>query len=416
MTDKTRSARVGRRPSAGRSSADDRLSAAVGSIFRQAREAQRLSQQQVAEMTSGLPGKVSRTTISAIECGRSLPGLETLVSMSRVLHLDATEVLERVDLSLKTTLDLTGVTHDELRRRAEKYFWAADYRSALAVYNAMFERLLLDPPEDPRERDRLQARIEVNRAVTLRQCSALKAARAAVERALELARDHPSQQAEAYMVLASIHSHEGKSELAFHMADLATQLAESGDAKLRGQAWSQKGNVLNRIGKYEEARQAFLHARKFILEAGGVHELIRAEGNIGTCLMELGRLAQARGRFVRAVNLAREHEDRSQESFWLIELGRLALKEDDVAEADRCAEAALRIAEPVAGHLTIFRAEWLRHQVVLKTDPEADDGRRLRRLKKLYARVREHRTFDPVREFRELVLEAEHVPEEDAHE
>jgi transcriptional regulator with XRE-family HTH domain len=55
---------------------------AVGGIFRSAREMQRLSQHQVAALTDAMPWRISRTAIGDIERGRSLPGIEALVSLA----------------------------------------------------------------------------------------------------------------------------------------------------------------------------------------------------------------------------------------------------------------------------------------------------------------------------------------------
>ena len=62
-------------------------------MFRAARESQGLTQYQLAELTEG-SGSVSRATISGIERGASLPGLEVLLALSRVLHLEPVEILE----------------------------------------------------------------------------------------------------------------------------------------------------------------------------------------------------------------------------------------------------------------------------------------------------------------------------------
>jgi DNA-binding XRE family transcriptional regulator len=89
------------RPEAGRRrvSGDGDVARTVGRNFRTAREEQRLSQEQVAALSSGHSGGVSRTLISAIERGRNLPGIEALVSVPRVLNIEPREILERVDLS-----------------------------------------------------------------------------------------------------------------------------------------------------------------------------------------------------------------------------------------------------------------------------------------------------------------------------
>lgn len=376
-------------------------------MFREAREAQHLSQEQLADLTDGqLGGSVSRAMISAIERGQALPGIKVLLSLTGVLHVEPAEVVERIRLARTVPVDLTGLSFDLLGRKAEEFFWAGDYRSALAVYDATFERLVLDPPQDSAERTRLQVRTEINRAVALRRCSALKAARASAERAIQLADGRPEPQAEAYIVLASLLSHEELLVLARDAGTRAVELSKTGDLRLRSQALTQQGNVLSRSGKFKEARAAFLEAYGLARKARDHHNLIKLEGNIGACLMALGSTTQAGTRFAKAIDLARRYGDPAPEAFWLIELGRLALADDKLDEADRHASAALRIAKPREHHLTVFRAEWLRHQVCRRRDPEDADRHRLSYLRKLFPRVKEHKSFDPIREFKQQVLEA----------
>ena len=62
-------------------------------------------------------------------------------------------------------------------RRAIDSFWAGDYRSAVAYYDAVLAILERDP--EPPERDLRTARIEVSRAAALRRSGATAAARAA---------------------------------------------------------------------------------------------------------------------------------------------------------------------------------------------------------------------------------------------
>lgn len=379
-----------------------RTSQAVGAIFRLARETQHLSQYQVAELTGG---QISRTSISDIERGQNLPGLGALVCLSRVLHVDPLEVIERVELETAAPVDVTGLSFDELLHRAEELFWSTEYRSALAVYDAMADLLALDPPASEVDRRRLRARVEINRAVALRQCSALRASEAAAKRAAQAADSFPDLQAETQMVLASLYSFEEIFVLAKIAAEQAVSLSSSGPAKLQGQAWSQKGNVLFRSGDYEAAREAFLHARQHSLEAKDKHNLASIEGNIGGCLVKLDRRQQARARFRTALKLAKETGDLLMGATWLIELGELAFDDGALEEADRHAHAALRIARQADRVLAVFRAEWLRHRNIKRRTPEEPDTNRLNRLKKLYARVKEHRSLAPIQEFSRYILE-----------
>ncbi len=56
-------------------------------MFRGARLARKLSQQQLAELTEGPLGPISRTTIGAIEHGR-MPSVDALVGLCRCLNLE----------------------------------------------------------------------------------------------------------------------------------------------------------------------------------------------------------------------------------------------------------------------------------------------------------------------------------------
>lgn len=378
----------------------------IGSIFRSAREIQHLSQDQVADLTAGQSGgSVSRAMISAIELGRTVPGVGALLSLTEALNLEAVDVLERIKVAKQVPMDLTGLSLDDLRRRGEEFFWSGDFRSALAVYDAMFQRLVLDPPKDEAEHRRLAARIEINRSVSLRRLSALRVAHAAAERAIEFSEGMSELQAEAYMVLASLLSHEGFLVLARDAAERAIRLSRNAGPKIQGEALSQNGNLLYRFGKFEEARKAFLEAYSFARRARDYHELVKLEGNIGACLFELGRLALARKRFIKAVELARKYSDPAMEASWLVELGHTLVAEDRHEEAARYAEAALRIAKPKEHYLTTFRAEWLLHCIVRRRTPEDPDRHRLAYLRKLYPRVKEHKTVPAILEFKRDVLD-----------
>lgn len=385
-----------------------RLRDGIGVVLRSAREAQRLSQEQLADLTQEQAGgAVSRAMISAIERGQALPGLEALLSITAVLHVEPAEIFERIKLQgAAAPVDLSGVSVEDLRRRAEQLFWSGDYRSALTVYDTVLERLVLDPPVEPDARRRAEARIEIDRAVTYRECSALRAAEASAKRAVQLARGMSDLQAEAYMVLASLHSHEGFLDLASIEIERAASLAVNEGPRLQGQTWMQKGNILHRLKEYEEARQAFLQARRFALSARDYHDLVRIEGNIGACLFDLGRHAAAGKQFIKAVDLARKHADPAMEASWLVELGRLALHGGALDDADRYASAALRIAKPSEQVLTIFRAVWLQHLIAERRNPADRDRHRLAHLKRLYVRVRNHQGLDVIQEFTRTVLGA----------
>ena len=132
--------------------------------------------------------------------------------------------------------------------------------------------------------------------------------------------------------------------------------------------------------------------------------MVHIEGNIGSCLLAMGKIEHARERFAAAVDLARKHREPALEASFLIELGGVELAKGDLDKSAGHAEAALRIAKPADHVLTIFRAEWLKHKVASTRDPEVSDRHRLAYLRKLHGWLGDHRGVEAVREFEESTL------------
>ena len=373
----------------------------IGQFLRRTREGQSLSQEQLAALTDGRPGRVSRATISAVERGRHLPGLEVLLTLSQVLHISPNEVLERLELARVASVDAAELSLDELESRASESFWAGDHRHAAACYDAMLRKLEQDEAGDPRETTLRIARTELRRGTALRRCGATIAARGAVERAISLADGAPQIQAEAYVVLVALLDKLGCGPLARDAAERAVELADqSDDPRVKGWARIEKGVVLMSCGRYDEARLTYVQARQWVRKANDKRHEIHVEGNIAGCLKELGRRQQARKRYLKAVALSRRYGVPSLEAVWFVELGCLALDEGELDGAESYALAALKIARPAEHLLTCFRAEWLRHRVQLRSKPEDPDRHRVAYLRRLYARLEDHRGIPEIQEFK----------------
>jgi len=382
----------------------------IGLFFRVTREAQNLSQEQLAALTRRSPAHVSRAVVSAVERGSHLPGLEVLLTLSQVLHVSPNEVLERLELARAEPVDTHGKSFDDLDRQAGRSFRAGDARHAAVCYDAMLRLVQDDPPSDAIERVRKTATTELRRGSALRRCGATTAARNSIERSITLSEDMPEIQTQGYLVLAALLLQLGKLPLARDAVDRARQIAdELGDVKLVGWCWIETGEVLAASGKPTEAHDAFLEARRLVRATDDTHHTIKVEGNIGQCLHELGRHAQARRRYLVAIALARRYEVPISEALWWVELGRLALDRGNPEEADVCAAAALGIAKPNDDRLTCFRAEWLRHLVQRQLRPEEPDRHRLAYLKRLYVQLEQHHGVEEIGQFKKLYWS--HEPE-----
>jgi tetratricopeptide (TPR) repeat protein len=362
-----------------------------------------MTQAQVAEKTRESPWQLSRAAVSAIERGQNFPGLEAMLALSNVLHIDPKELIERARLTAVVPVDITGLSDQELEARAGQYFWAGDFRRALAVYDAMVHKLALEAPDKDEVVARL-ATLEVRRATTLKRVGALISAIASIERAISLSPTLPAIQAEAYVVLADLQAQRGHLPLARDASERAIELASQANPRRLAWAYMVKGEALFLGKEFEAARQAFLDARRQADAHGDRQHVSHIAGNIGNCYLSLGDGAQARAWIEKAVTLAREHRQPALEASWLVELGKIALARGEAAEAGRLAETALEIARRHEHHLTVFRAEWLRHRVARRIRPGDPDSQRVVLLRELFRRLDEHEGIDEIVEFKKSVL------------
>lgn len=382
----------------------DAAQTSVGNFLRSTRESLRLTQAQVSAKTRESPWRLSRAAVSAIERGQNFPGLEAMLALSNVLHIDPKELIERARLTAVVPLDVTGLSDDELEHRASQYFWAGDFRQALSVYDAMAHKLALEAPEPKEEVVLRLATLEVRRATTLKRIGALISAIASAERAISLSTKHPATQAEAYVVLADLQAQRGHLPLAQDAAGRSIELCKQACPQRLAWAYMVQGKALYLGGDFAEAKQAFLEAREQAAAHDDQRHMSHIAGNIGNCCVKLGGIGEARKWIERAVEFSRRGKQPALEASWLVELGRIAVLQGRTAEADELAQAALEIARPRGHGLTVFRAEWLRHRAATAEGLEDPDQERLPLLRELFLQLDEHEGVDEIVEFKQTAL------------
>lgn len=357
----------------------------------------------MANRTRESPWRLSRAAISAIERGKNFPGLEAMLALSSVLHIDPKELIERARLSV-VPLDVSGWSQEKLELQASRHFWAGDFNKALAVYDAIVEKTMLEGAGESREAAAFLTRIEVRRATTLKRAGALLSAIASAERALFLSRHDRETQAEVYVVLADLQALRGHLPLAEDAARRAIELSAKSTLAVQSWAWMVLGRTRYLAQSYTEAREAYLQARRCALEDGDEQHLAHIEGNIGSCWTSEGELELGRAALERAVELARKRGQPHIEASWAVELGKIALTEGRFDDAHRLARTALRIALPHGHSLTVFRSEWLLHKLHLRIKPGVQDRKRLTRLHELFLELDQHEGIEEIQEYKALVL------------
>ena len=377
----------------------------VGNFLRATRESLHLTQADVAQQTHASAWRLSRAAVSAIERGQNFPGLEAMLALSNVLHIDPKELIERARLTAVVPVDITGLTDEELESRASQYFWAGDFRQALSVYDAMVEKLALEAPERREIVSRL-ATLEVRRATTLKRIGALISAIASIERAISLSSKLPALQTEAYVVLSGLQAQRGHLPLALDAAERAIALARESNPTRLGWAHMVKGKALFLGEQYRAAKESFLEARR-LTEAGHDRQhLAHIALDIGSSCLAMGERAEARRALDQAVAFAREHRQPAVEANALVQLGKVELAEGRPEEAEARAGEALKIAKPLEHALTIFCAEWLRYRIEQHVDPGSAQTARLGRLHQLFLRLDEHSGVEEIVEYRQRMRTA----------
>lgn len=358
-----------------------------------------MTQEEVALKTQAGPWPVSRATIGAIETGKTQPALGTVVALTEVLHIDPMEVIDRLKLAAAPIAGHDDRTLEELDQQSKHLFYSGHFREALAILDTLAEQVSTRVRRGDAPGGMTLAAVEVRRATTLKRLGFLTAAKSTAERAIAISATCPSLQAQGFVVLAGSHLQLGNLPMGTHAADRAVELCSGCEPVVQGQAWAQKGRALWEARQYEEARQAFLAARKLADEGGDRTNLVHLEGNIGMCLAELGRNRPARVHIVRAIKKARRFHLPSHEATWRIELGNISLAEGHLDEAREMAEGSLRIARPRENWGTVFRAVMLLHRIAKVQDPQNPDRHRVHYLKRLLPWVEERCADEDVAEF-----------------
>ena len=376
--------------------------ASIGTFLKAMREALGMTQDRLATKTAGTDWPVSRATISAIEKGKHSPTAVAVMTLTTALHVDPMEVLDRLKIATAVPEEYRKWTVEQLDERFLEAFHSGRFREGLAILDTMMARLTGSTSDDPARRKRRMATVEQRRAATLRRLGAIVAAKWSAERAIGLADGQRDLMARAYMVLVETHLRLGNLPMATDSAGLAVELSGGCGAELIGQALIEKGRTLLVASRFDEALRAFAEARDRAAEAGDAVHVITSTGNMGCCLVGMGKHSEAEARFRTAVELAEKERRPDLEARWLVEWGRIAIEKGRIEEASRHGQKALSIAQRGEHWQVVFSATMLLHRIAKAVDPETEDRHRVAYLRKLRSWVEED-VADP--DFREFVAE-----------
>lgn len=250
---------------------------------------------------------------------------------------------------------------DALDGRCRESFWAGKPSEALEACDALFARIEESAaPGDP-EGDRLRGVVELRRGAARRRSGDLEAAKRSAERAVSVCPACPDLVASGLSLLSEIHLLLGQPLLAEIVLERTGEYAKKTKAPVPAWATCQRGRIAWAEGRVDEAYGEFLRAQEIARRNRQLPAMAQIAGNVGMCLMALGRLAEARTWLNRALEHARTGRLRIVEAIWLAGLGRLELAEGNRDQAAALARSALSLARARDLPLVAFRARWLLH-------------------------------------------------------
>lgn len=118
------------------------------------------------------------------------------------------------------------------------------------------------------------------------------------------------------------------------------------------------GKVLYRKGELQQARELFGKARQIRERAGRSRELARSLHELARVEHATGNLALARALYTEALELERENNDPVTEQATLFQLGRLAIDEGQVTEAERLFGLSKKVTERLGDKIWLAHAQY----------------------------------------------------------
>lgn len=118
------------------------------------------------------------------------------------------------------------------------------------------------------------------------------------------------------------------------------------------------GKVLYRKGELQEARELFAKAREVRERVGKSRELARSLHELARVEHATGNLVSARALYTEALELERENNDPVTEQATLFQLGRLAIDEGRMAEAERSFSLSKKVTERLGDKIWLAHAQY----------------------------------------------------------
>jgi len=316
-----------------------------GRYLRRIREDRKLSLDAVEEMTLEYPEPVTKSHLSRIENGRAVPTFPRMFALCQVYGVPISSMAERFETDLRRggAVNVDGLTDDEIFERLVDFRNCGRYDAALDMTTAAIELVRKRDSTFKFEFSRRVAEWHVNCLIHLGR---LETAKIQCEDLLGLF--PPSSEHHLNLLLSFIRCSYrlGRYTVALMGLDRVDSILKSGDwsPKTLGVAETIRGPAFYTMGAYDRALTSFENAIRIFSELGDRFEVCRARINLGSTLMEPGKLGAALRHLTMAVKVAEENKYERLQALGLSHLAVVQYRKEDLDLAERYAVRSNAIA------------------------------------------------------------------------
>lgn len=360
-----------------------------GRYLKRLRERKRLSLDKVEELSHDQPERVTRSHLSRIENGKSLPTLPRLMTLSRLYGQKVSDLTQRLEFDVQfekaAPIDLTGRSLDELEAEARLEAERGELIRAFHLLEAAADLFTLrgDGHRDP-EHD---LKIQLKLSTVLIRSGKLNLATEYAEAAISRPDVSIEVKSWALMNLARIHRRQGRPVLCRIMVDCVLEHGDSVMPYHTADAKAMLGALAGEEGNFEAAGDHYAASLALYRELKRPYEECGALEGLARSNLERKRLGQA-GRYAELqLALARKHKFQSEEG-WGLQLHALIAEErGETSQAEAHLRQSNEIARKIEHDEMLYTNHFHQWRLAVKAKDEARAASLKRILRKLRTEV-----------------------------
>ena len=350
--------------------------ARFGAYLRSHRERRKLTLEAADNLSAALETRLTSSYMSRLESGLAVPNLARLSAISRIYDIPLTTLVEKYDLEHRhRTIGPADIPDslaamDALLRRK---LGAGAYFEALQLTAEAEKQIEADPGKAASWGSAGSRFLQIVKCQAMLHLELYESAKFESERLLECDDLSPQHRLIAWQFFIGCCTRLRRYRLALTALEQAERETCSPDAPARSAADLKvlRGDLLIKTGRVEAAVEQFASALKLYRANGDLAETCRSQMNLGSTLLELGRLAAARSYLLRSVEEAERGGWDQIRASALANLAAVAWRSGDPARSEQYAYRAEELGKRLELPAVRFKSTYY----LMRAAEAADDTR-----------------------------------------